>query len=78
MDSATSGKCANRAAAAKRLSIPLDKFYVNIEEYANTSSASIPIALTEMSEKGLLKTNDLIMLVGFGAGLTYGAAVIRW
>ena len=65
-------------AAAKRLSIPLDKFYVNIEEYANTSSASIPIALTEMSEKGLLKTNDLIMLVGFGAGLTYGAAVIRW
>ncbi|OQB96973.1 MAG: 3-oxoacyl-(acyl-carrier-protein) synthase 3 [Spirochaetes bacterium ADurb.Bin110] len=65
-------------AAAKRLSIPLDKFYINIEEYANTSSASIPIALAEMSEKGLLKANDLIMLVGFGAGLTYGAAVIRW
>ena len=65
-------------AAAKRLSIPLDKFYINIEEYANTSAASIPIALAEMCEKGLLKKNDLIMLVGFGAGLTYGAAVIRW
>jgi len=54
------------------------KFYLNIEEYANTSSASIPLALAEMDAKGLLKTNDLIMLLGFGAGLTYGAAVIRW
>jgi 3-oxoacyl-[acyl-carrier-protein] synthase-3 len=65
-------------AAAKRLSIPLEKFYIDIEEYANTSAASIPIALAEMSEKGLLKPNDLIMLVGFGAGLTYGAAALRW
>lgn len=65
-------------AAAKRFSIPMEKIYMNIEEYANTSSASIPLALTEMSEKELLKPNDLVMLVGFGAGLTYGAAVIRW
>jgi len=65
-------------AAAKRLSIPLEKFYIDIEEYANTSAASIPIAPAEMSEKGLLKPNDLIMLVGFGAGLTYGAAALRW
>jgi len=65
-------------AAAKRFSIPQEKIYMNIEEFANTSAASIPIALAEMSEKGLLKANDLVMLVGFGAGLTYGAAVIRW
>ncbi len=65
-------------AAAKRFSIPMEKIYMNIEEYANTSSASIPIALSEMDEKALLKPNDLVMLVGFGAGLTYGAAVVRW
>jgi len=65
-------------AAGKRFGIPPEKFYLNMEEYANTSSASIPLALAEMDSKGLLKTNDLIMLLGFGAGLTYGAAVIRW
>ena len=65
-------------AAAKRLHVPEEKFYMNIAEYANTSSASIPIALHEMDAKGLLKTGDLIMLVGFGAGLTYGAQAIRW
>ena len=65
-------------AAGKRFGIPEEKFYMNMEEFANTSSASIPLALVEMESKGLLKTNDLIMLLGFGAGLTYGAAVIRW
>jgi len=65
-------------AAAKRLGIAEEKFYLNIEEYANTSSASIPIALNEMDEKGLLKRGDLLMLLGFGAGLTYGGAVVRW
>ena len=65
-------------AAAKRLGIPEERFYMNMEEYANTSAASIPIALEEMQSKGLLKRGDLIMMLGFGAGLTYGAAVIRW
>jgi len=65
-------------AAAKRVGVPEERFFMNIEEYANTSAASIPIALDEMSGKGLLKTGDLIMLIGFGAGLTYGASVIRW
>jgi len=65
-------------AAAKRLRLPEERFFMNMDEYANTSAASIPIALAEMSEKGLLKHGDLIMLLGFGAGLTYGAAVIRW
>lgn len=65
-------------AAAKRLGIPEERFYMNMEEYANTSSASIPLALHEMEQKDLLKKGELIMLVGFGAGLTYGATVIRW
>jgi 3-oxoacyl-[acyl-carrier-protein] synthase-3 len=65
-------------AAAKRSKIPLSKFFVNIEEYANTSAASIPIALSEMQEKGLLKPGDLLVTFGFGAGLTYGGNIIRW
>jgi 3-oxoacyl-[acyl-carrier-protein] synthase-3 len=65
-------------AAAKRLHTSEEKFYLNMSEYANTSAASIPIALDEMSTKGLLKKGDLIMLIGFGAGLTYGAQAIRW
>ena len=65
-------------AAAKRLGIPEERFFMNMEDYANTSAASIPIALHEMEVKGLLKKGELIMLVGFGAGLTYGASVIRW
>jgi 3-oxoacyl-[acyl-carrier-protein] synthase III len=65
-------------AAAKRLHIPEERFYMNMDEYANTSAASIPIALGEMESKGLLKKGELIMLIGFGAGLTYGATVIRW
>ncbi len=65
-------------AAAKRLRIPLEKFYFNLMEYANTSSASIPIALNEMYEKGEMKRGDKILLTGFGAGLTYGGTIIKW
>jgi len=65
-------------AAAKRLKLPMEKFYLNIQEYANTSAASIPIALNEMHEKGLLHKGDLILTLGFGAGLTYGGNLIRW
>jgi 3-oxoacyl-[acyl-carrier-protein] synthase-3 len=65
-------------AAAKRAKIPLEKFFTNIEEYANTSAASIPIALSEMCARGLLKPGDLILTFGFGSGLTYGGNVIRW
>jgi len=65
-------------AAAKRLKVPEEKFYLNVEEYANTSSASIPIALDEMNRSGALKKGDLIITVGFGAGLTYGGNLIRW
>jgi len=65
-------------AAAKRARIPLEKFYLNIEEYANTSAASIPIALTEMAAKGLLHEGDLVATFGFGAGLTWGGNLLRW
>jgi len=65
-------------AAAKRLKIPEDKFYLNIEEYANTSAASIPIALDEINRAGRLKTGNLVLFVGFGGGLTYGANLLVW
>jgi 3-oxoacyl-[acyl-carrier-protein] synthase-3 len=65
-------------AAAKRLGIPEKKFFLNIEEYANTSSASIPIALDELNRNGKLTQGDLIMNVGFGAGLTCGGNLIRF
>jgi 3-oxoacyl-[acyl-carrier-protein] synthase-3 len=65
-------------AAAKRLNIPEQKFFLNIEEYANTSSASIPIALDELNHAGELRKGDLIMTVGFGAGLTYGGNLLRF
>ncbi|MCK5673180.1 MAG: ketoacyl-ACP synthase III [Spirochaetales bacterium] len=65
-------------AAAKRLKIPIEKFYFNLMEYANTSSASIPIAMNEAYEKGKIKKGDKILLTGFGAGLTYGGTIIKW
>jgi 3-oxoacyl-[acyl-carrier-protein] synthase-3 len=65
-------------AASKRLRIPLEKFYLNIEEYANTSAATIPIALDELNRNGRLNRGDLILTVGFGGGLTYGGNIIIW
>lgn len=64
--------------ASKRLGIPVEKFYLNLDRYGNTSSASIGIALGEALEKGLVKKGDIIALTGFGAGLTYGSIVMRW
>ncbi|MDD2396306.1 MAG: beta-ketoacyl-ACP synthase 3, partial [Sphaerochaeta sp.] len=66
------------SACAKRLGIDVQKFYLNIEQYANTSAASIPLALAEMQEKGLLKDGQKLLLVGFGAGLTYGGTLLTW
>jgi 3-oxoacyl-[acyl-carrier-protein] synthase-3 len=65
-------------AAVKRLMISRDKVYVNLDRYGNMSSASIPVALDEAKAKGLIKTGDTVVLVGFGAGLTWGANVLRW
>ncbi|WP_036931752.1 beta-ketoacyl-ACP synthase III [Proteocatella sphenisci] len=63
---------------AKKLGIDINKFYMNIENYGNTSSASIPIALAEMNNLGLLKKGDKIIIAGFGAGLTWGSILIEW
>lgn len=63
---------------AKRLGEPIEKFPMNIQEYGNTSSASIPILLDEMNQKGMIKPGQKIVMAGFGAGLTWGASVVEW
>ena len=65
-------------AAAKRLDIPDERLVVNVDRYGNTSAASMAIALDEACQTGKLKSGDYLLLVGFGAGFTLGAAVIRW
>lgn len=60
------------------LELPMDRFFVNVDRYGNTSAASIGIALDEARKAGKVKKGELILLVAFGAGLTYGSALIRW
>ena len=63
---------------AKRLKEDIRKFPMNMKEYGNTSSASIPILLDEMNKRGMLVRGQYIVLSGFGAGLSYGASLIQW
>ena len=65
-------------AVAKRLKEPIEKFPMNLREYGNTSSASIPILLDELNRKGILKSGQKIVMAGFGAGLTWGASILDW
>ncbi|OPZ74066.1 MAG: 3-oxoacyl-(acyl-carrier-protein) synthase 3 [Verrucomicrobia bacterium ADurb.Bin474] len=65
-------------ALASRLELSMDRFFVNIQKYGNTSAASIPLALDEARIEHNFKRGDLILLVAFGAGLTWAASVIRW
>lgn len=65
-------------AMAENLKIPMEKVFTNLARYGNTSSASIPIALDEANRAGVLKDGDLVLMASFGAGLTWGAAVIEW
>jgi len=65
-------------ALASNLGVPLERFYVNLEHYGNTSAASIPLALDEARRAGRIKPGDYTLLVAFGAGLTYGSTLIRW
>jgi 3-oxoacyl-[acyl-carrier-protein] synthase-3 len=67
----------NQFAAAK-LGVPEEKFFSNIQRYGNTTAASLPIALSEALEQGLIKEGSVIMFVAFGAGFTWGATVMRW
>ncbi|MGH7689919.1 MAG: 3-oxoacyl-[acyl-carrier-protein] synthase III C-terminal domain-containing protein, partial [Gemmatimonadaceae bacterium] len=55
-----------------------DKVYVNVDRYGNTSSASIPIALDEAIESGRVKEGSTVLLVGFGAGFTWGSMILRY
>jgi 3-oxoacyl-[acyl-carrier-protein] synthase-3 len=64
--------------AARSLNLPEDRFVVNLERYGNTSTASIPIAICEAVAEGRVRPNDHLVLVAFGAGLTWGAAVVQW
>ena len=63
---------------AKRLGQPMDKFPVNLNECGNISAASVPILLDNVNRRGMINEGDKIVLAGFGAGLTWGAAVLTW
>ncbi len=65
-------------ATAERLGIPMEKVYLNLEKYGNTSAASVPLALNEAVQEGRVKKGDLILGVAFGGGLTWGAVLLRW
>jgi 3-oxoacyl-[acyl-carrier-protein] synthase-3 len=63
---------------AERLELPRERFFVNVERYGNTSAASIPIALDEARRAGRIRPGDRVLMVAFGAGLTWASALIRW
>lgn len=63
---------------AKRLGIPMEKVITNLNEYGNTSAASIPLALDEAVRSGKVKKGDMMACAGFGAGLSWGATIMKW
>lgn len=65
-------------AVSQYLKLPMERFVVNVDRYGNTSAASVPIAMDEARKAGRIKAGDITLLVAFGAGLTYGSALIRW
>ena len=64
--------------AAKRLKMPMDKVVINVDKYGNTSAASIPLALREALDANKVKDGDVLLLTGFGAGLTWASCVMKW
>ena len=65
-------------ATADRMNLPSDKAFVNVDRYANTTNATIPIALSEASDTGRLASGDLVQLTAFGGGYTWGSVLLRW
>lgn len=65
-------------AAARSLNIPMEKVLLNLDAYGNTSAASIPIAMVDAVERGMLKDGNRVVIVGFGGGLSWGASVVQW
>jgi 3-oxoacyl-[acyl-carrier-protein] synthase-3 len=64
-------------ATVRKLKMPREKVFINIQDYGNTSAASIPVAITEAKQKGLLKPGDICLMVAFGGGFTWGSAIVR-
>ncbi|MEW6278279.1 MAG: beta-ketoacyl-ACP synthase III [Candidatus Eremiobacterota bacterium] len=65
-------------AAARRLGVPMERVFVNVDRFGNTSCGSIPLALSEAREQGRIRDGDVVVLVGFGGGLSWGAVAMRW
>ena len=65
-------------ATARRLGLPMERVFVNLDRYGNTSSASIPLALDEARRSGRIRPGDLVEMVTFGGGFTWAAAVVEW
>lgn len=65
-------------AAARKLELPMDKVWVNLDKYGNTSAGSVPMALAEAADAGAMKEGDNVVLVAFGAGLAWAAGLVRW
>jgi 3-oxoacyl-[acyl-carrier-protein] synthase-3 len=63
---------------AKRMGIPMEKFHNNLDRYGNTSAASVGLALDEANRAGRIQSGDLVLLVAFGAGLTWASSLIKW
>ena len=73
------GQAKRALAMAQRVELPMEKFFINIHKYGNTSSASIPIALSELIEDGeKLKPGQLVLMSALGAGISWGSALVRW
>ena len=64
--------------AVEKMGLPWERVFTNLQKYGNTSSASIPLCLWEARAEGRLKDGDLVLLMGFGAGLSWGACLMRW
>jgi 3-oxoacyl-[acyl-carrier-protein] synthase-3 len=65
-------------AASKRVNLPMERVFVNVDRYGNTGAASVYVALAEAVSSGRLKRGDLVMLAAFGGGFAWGAALMRW
>ncbi len=64
--------------ASKAMKVPMDKFFINLDRYGNTSAASVPVAMDEAVSSGLIQAGHHVLLVAFGAGLTWGSALVKW
>ena len=65
-------------AAARRIGLPMERVACNIDEYGNTSTATIPLALADLQRQGRVKSGDRVLIAGFGSGLTWAACLLEW